>query len=150
MASEAAREEIFGVLSVMEESGKGLLTREDPCTLWFTTTRLIVTKGGVRDRLFRNIFGGASLYNRFTANARERLKWAEATPDGVLGSYEQHYQVGYNEICAMEVEKGKLLVFGTNLDVPAHRFKLAHSRSNIERLSEEVLGLLRAIVPDKL
>ena len=149
-------EEILGIFSVSEISGRGMLTREDPCVLYFTTNRLIVAKqtgplARLRQRLQISSGGSNVVYVRDCAKARERLKWKEVPIDSYLKDSPKNYEISYDDISAIEIQDRKfgtrLLVFCEDLDEPKYVFR---TTSRVKEDRQVLDRVLHTALPDKV
>ena len=122
--------------------------------LFFTTSRLIVQQEKHLIPL-RGDTPGRPEYISTIANARERLKMKQVSPDPIITSNPENYVISYNDIAAVELKEARikayrcyeLLLFASdNLDTPKYEIGLGVG----EKYFDYVKEFFHSIWPDKM
>jgi hypothetical protein len=122
--------------------------------LFFTTNRLIVQQEKHMIPL-RGDTPGRPEYISTIANTRERLKMKQVSPDPILKSNPENYEIPYSDIAAVELKSARFgrytcyelfLFTAENLDTPKYDIGLGVGEDHIKYVQE----FFHTIWPDKM
>ena len=139
-------EEVLGVLAAEEQRKK--LRPAFRCHLFFTNTRLIVTKRGALKELVGLLSGGLDGYwEAMQSDQKKAEKIAELSPDEILRSDGENYEIPYSQISKVELKKYFMLMWPYTAEIWTYtkeketKFRLkAIKYEELQQLLNSVLG----------
>lgn len=124
------REEILGIFPGWIDISAGSLKKVRLCKLLFTTNRLIIVP--IRERLGTPGFMGGPEYIFSQANTQDRLKMKEKSPEKILKSMAENFEILYSNIAAVELKSilgaraaREIHIFTDNSNIPTFKFSIA-------------------------
>jgi len=142
-------EEILGVLVAEEQRKK--LRPAFRCHLFFTNTRLIVTKREALKEFAGFLVGGFVGYSlAIKSDKKQAEKIKELSPDEILKSDRENYEIPYSKISKVELKKYSKMMWPYSAEIWTHTQE-KETKFRLKGIKyEEVEQLLNSVLGDKV